>query len=255
MSTVADVMNRELLALSGEAPSGEARFRLASQGISAAPVVAGDRPVGMVSWRDLAGAPDDLPVAARMSSPPIVVSADAPIVEAALDLARRGLHHAPVVDGDGRVVGFVSALDLLRALFDLPPRHPPATLRRDPHTGALWGDDARLDPPHAEAAPAAPGVLVVVEQHGHRSERVIIVEACDELRARVREIVAALAASRPFAREIAHGDLRFRCAVIDDPAERLRVRDRALELVDVREQLAGPRKKSPSYPPPVCVSR
>jgi CBS domain-containing protein len=238
MSTVADVMNRELFTLSGEAPSGEARFRLASQGISAAPVVAGDRAVGVVSWRDLAGAPDDLPVGARMSTPAVVVQAETPTVEAALLLARRGLHHAPVVDAEERVVGFVSALDLLRALFELPPRHPAATLRRDPHTGALWSDDARLDAPHAEAAPTAPGVLIVVEQRGHRSERVIVVEACDELRVRVREIVVALAASPPFAREIERGALRFRCAMIDDPGERLRVRDRALELVDVREQLA-----------------
>lgn len=238
MTTVAEIMNREVFGLAAEATCGEARRRLATQGLSAAPVVLGERALGFVSWRDLVDAPADQAVAARMTTPAIVVAASDAVDQAARLFAERGLHHAPVVDPAGRMVGFLSLIDLLRALEHLPASHPSNTLRRDPHTGALWSDDARLDPEHAEAAPDGPGVVIVVElRPGHR-EQVIVVEECAAVRPRIRELAAALSGSRPFARELAHGGLHVRWSVIADPAERLRVRDRAIELVDVRERLA-----------------
>jgi CBS domain-containing protein len=222
---VDDVMNTEVFALDPESTCQNARARLLAHGLTAAPVVS-----------DVADALPELRVGARMTTPVLALRRHASIEEAARMFAERGLHHAPVVDDDERVVGFVSVVDLLRGLFDLPARHPSSRLRRDPHTGALWTDDAPLDPAHAEAAPASPGVLVLVERH-HGSERVIVVESCDDLRSRACAVLAGLRAVPPFARELRHGELLFRCAELPDADERLRVRDLAIQLVDVRAHL------------------
>ena len=50
-----------------------------------------------------------------MSSNPIVVSADAPLAEAARLLEQHHVHGLPVVDGLGGLVGVVSQTDMLRA--------------------------------------------------------------------------------------------------------------------------------------------
>ncbi|MEV7358869.1 CBS domain-containing protein [Kitasatospora sp. NPDC091276] len=51
-----------------------------------------------------------------MASPGVTVTDDTGIVEAVALLAGRSLHHLPVVDGDGRLVGLLSSHDLLDAL-------------------------------------------------------------------------------------------------------------------------------------------
>lgn len=50
-----------------------------------------------------------------MSSDPIVVSADAPLADAANLLERHHIHGLPVVDALGSLVGVVSQTDMLRA--------------------------------------------------------------------------------------------------------------------------------------------
>ena len=54
-------------------------------------------------------------VGALMSSDPIVVSADAPLADAARLLEKHHVHGLPVVDALGGVVGVVSQTDMLRA--------------------------------------------------------------------------------------------------------------------------------------------
>lgn len=90
-------------------------------GITAVPVLDDEeRPVGVVSVRDLIDARRDR----RMTTPVTTISADAPISLAAREIAESAVHHLVVVDAEGRAVGMISAIDVLRALIGLEPKHP-----------------------------------------------------------------------------------------------------------------------------------
>lgn len=52
-----------------------------------------------------------------MSAPAITASADTPLTKVFLLFAEHGINHLPVVDGDSRLVGIVTRLDLLAALY------------------------------------------------------------------------------------------------------------------------------------------
>jgi acetoin utilization protein AcuB len=52
-------------------------------------------------------------VGERMSRPAVTVLASAPIAEAVRLMAMRRIHHLPVVERDGRLVGIVNADDVL----------------------------------------------------------------------------------------------------------------------------------------------
>ena len=56
------------------------------------------------------------PFAVRSSSPAVTVRQDDPIATAGDLLIERRMGAVPVVDGDDRLVGIVSSVDLLRAL-------------------------------------------------------------------------------------------------------------------------------------------
>jgi CBS domain-containing protein len=120
-TTVRDIMNPQLL----YAPEGEPlhvlRAKLLRFGVSGAPVLdAAYRPVGFVSLRDFSadGA------TARVTRPVVTTRDDELVESAARALADADLRHLVVVDAAGRAVGVVSALDFVRALAGLAPRHP-----------------------------------------------------------------------------------------------------------------------------------
>jgi CBS domain-containing protein len=120
--SVRDVMNPQLLYVSdGEAPA-IVRGKLLRFGVSGAPVLdASYRPVGFVSLRDFTADGS----AVRIVRPARTVRDDEPIETAARTLADADLRHFVVVNGAGRAVGVVSALDFVRALVGVAPRHPP----------------------------------------------------------------------------------------------------------------------------------
>ena len=59
----------------------------------------------------------DQPVRAVMTSPPITVAPETPILVALSLMTRRRIRHLPVVTGD-RVIGFVSIGDLVKHRID-----------------------------------------------------------------------------------------------------------------------------------------
>lgn len=123
-TTVADIMNSDLLYLADGARAELAKRPILRFGITAVPVLDEDgRPVGMVSLRDLLGTEGPVePV-----RPVFSVVGTTPVEEAARSLAETDYHHLVVVDEKtGRAVGIVSAVDLLRALIGVPARHPGA---------------------------------------------------------------------------------------------------------------------------------
>jgi len=99
------------------------------------PVVQGGRLVGVVSERDLLRASlsnltgfdseerraflNGVEIVRVMSSPPVVIDADASVKEAALAMAERRIGCLPVMDG-GILVGLLTEGDLLRYFAGVP---------------------------------------------------------------------------------------------------------------------------------------
>ena len=82
-------------------------------------VVEDEKPVGVITDRDVAfrvvaeGRAPDAPVAEVMTREPLVVRIDDTADRVVLQMRRAGVHRLPVVDLAGRLMGLVSASDLL----------------------------------------------------------------------------------------------------------------------------------------------
>jgi len=95
---------------------------LAARKISCAVVMEGERPVGILSERDLVreAAADPTGWATRtagamMTHPLVVVGPDTSVAEAIAELRSRGIRRLPVVSDGPRLCGIVTQTDLLRA--------------------------------------------------------------------------------------------------------------------------------------------
>jgi CBS-domain-containing membrane protein len=134
---VRDLMTREVIAVPPTATLAEVVARLSDRLFRALPVVDEDgRVIGIVTNDDLIergglparprllratveGEPIPAGVAGDiMTREPVTIREDRPAAEALHLLASRGLKRLPVVDADGRLVGMLSRLDLLRAVDD-----------------------------------------------------------------------------------------------------------------------------------------
>jgi CBS domain-containing protein len=119
MSTLADLMTRDLVAVAPEDTIGEAAQKMVDRGIGSAVVSDFGRLVGILTERDVLRA-----VAARthssetrvrewMTADPITGDPETPAGDAAEIMLERGFRHLPVVE-NGRPVGIVSVRDVLR---------------------------------------------------------------------------------------------------------------------------------------------
>lgn len=213
---VHEIMNRKVLSVDGATSAREALGQLTKHGVSSAPVLHGNRVVlGVVSVTDLTGQLAGEAVSDRMSAPAVVVKQDATIRAAADLLAETGLHHAPVVGDDGKVVGMISVVDVLRAVLGKPTPHPDTFSRFDPMTGVTWTHERELTPENAGEAPEGAGVVMVLEGGADRVETIVWAESVSKIRTRLREVLAidrfqATSAVR----------YRFRAARVDDPEMR-----------------------------------
>jgi CBS domain-containing protein len=222
--TVREVMNRELFAVRPGDTIAAARDGILALGITGAPVLDGDgRPIGFVSLRDLVDAGGGATAGERMRSPALVVGEHARIVEAAHLLCEAGHRRLVVVDAAGRVVGMVSAVDLLRAIIGLPARHPAPFPHLDPRTGVAWTDDAELTPENVELAPDGPGLLVFLREVPGVPDRIIRVESCAHVRTRLHDLLSFEQDDPEVRRLLALPDLRFRTAAVTDDALRERL--------------------------------
>ena len=117
---VQELCRAELLSFSPNIRARSALDQLCRAHLHAAPVVLDNgRAVGVIAKGDLTGELGSAYVADRMSTPTVAIAADATVREAAELAAAHALHHL-VVTERGVTVGFLSALDLLRALLDAP---------------------------------------------------------------------------------------------------------------------------------------
>lgn len=136
--TVADIMTPDVVTVRPDTELSEVWMLMRDHGIRGMPVLDGkNRLTGMVSVADFLKMADwqmcdsitqqmklflrrrKTPMLAEriMSSPVITLSEDAPLTDAFLIFAEKGINHLPIVGADGRLNGIVTRLDLLAALY------------------------------------------------------------------------------------------------------------------------------------------
>jgi CBS domain-containing protein len=221
--SVAEIMNRELLAVVAETPLQAVRELLRTFAIGAVPVLDDSRrPLGMVTSMvalEAGGTAGD-----RMTRPAACVEGSTEIEDAARQLAVANAHHLVVVDSAGTAVGIVSAVDLLRAMLGVPAHHPAAFPHWDAASQWSWTDEWPLDQEHASQAPDVAGALVLARGLAGEVDAVVWVEECADVRERVVALTAPGSSEEPALARLLEGhSLRFRAAAVRDEANRERI--------------------------------
>ncbi len=231
---IGEIMNRELLAVLPETPAQAVRELLQTFSVGAVPVVDEQRhPLGLVTARALLEG--DGTAADRMSRPAVCAEGSTSIEQAARRLALSDVHYLVVVDGAGRAVGIVSTPDVLRAMLGIPARHPAAFPHWNAATQSSWTDEWPLDEGHVARAPDAAGVLVLVRGLVGETDAVMWVEACANVRDRIRVLTTRDSIAEPaLARLLERHDLRFRAAIVRDEVDRERISSRMRGDLDRR---------------------
>jgi acetoin utilization protein AcuB len=127
---VSEIMTSDPVAVSLAASIGQAWDLLRKAEIRHLPVVSSDGVlIGIVSDRDFGVAPvslliDDIlarprvyleaPIATIMTASPMAVQADAPVADVVQMMVEERIGAVPVVERDGKLIGIVSYLDILR---------------------------------------------------------------------------------------------------------------------------------------------
>ena len=219
-ATVGELCHREVFTVPATMPARDVLDALARMRIHGAPVIKGAEAVGVITVGDLTGDLTDATTEDRMTQPAIAILPDTPIARAAHAMADHHLHHLVVSEG-GRVVGFLSALDIVRGFLGRPPRRPAELPRTLDDLGLAWSDDVELDAAHVNAAPEFAGVIVLVHGGAFREERAVWVEEADDIRRRLETLLCAPhRRPDPLRPWFDWGRLRFRYAKADAAARR-----------------------------------
>ena len=122
MTSVGDVMSRNLLTVEATTALASAATRMCDLNVGAILVLSGDSVSGILTERDVLravaqGGVEGTNVAAWMTRDPETVDADESTSQAASIMIHGGFRHLPVLD-DGKPVGIVSIRDLMRVVVD-----------------------------------------------------------------------------------------------------------------------------------------
>ena len=227
---VNEIINPELFSVKPTETASNALLGLLAMRITIAPVLGdGGKPIGVVSLRDLLGQTKDETVADRMTKTVRSITGDKTVQEAGRQMANEDLHHLIAVDNNGRALGVVSSLDVLRATFGIPVRYPDAFPHAD-REGLIWTDPTPLDLDHAEAAPNAPGLLVLIRGEANQRELPLWAECTHNVRTRVHELLSVPQTETPSLASILDQEsshLRFRASAVSDVVARTHGLERA----------------------------
>jgi CBS domain-containing protein len=115
---LASLIRRAPLSVLPETPLAEALAAMEAARVGSVVVTdAAMRPVGILTLKDvlarvtLAGVPLATPISSVMTPAPAALSADAPVADALVLMARQGIHHIPLVKA-GKLAGVVSEKDI-----------------------------------------------------------------------------------------------------------------------------------------------
>jgi signal-transduction protein with cAMP-binding, CBS, and nucleotidyltransferase domain len=122
MTTVGEIMSRDLLDVETDLPLTEAAVRMGERRVGAALVIAGGRIAGILTERDVlravaAGRVEGTTVGEWMTAYPETIEPSDTTGHAASLMIHGGFRHLPVVDA-GTAVGIVSIRDLMRRVLD-----------------------------------------------------------------------------------------------------------------------------------------
>jgi CBS domain-containing protein len=122
MTTLGEVMSREVVAVAPEDTLGEAAEQMHGQGVGSAIVLDHGRLIGILTERDLLRAvagrvhTSEARVREWMTEDPICATEATTGKEAVQTMLEHGFRHLPVVES-GRTVGVVSLRELMQAAF------------------------------------------------------------------------------------------------------------------------------------------
>jgi CBS domain-containing protein len=120
MSTLGEVMSREVIGVAPEDTLGEAAERMAGNDVGSAAVLEHGRLIGILTERDILKAvagrvhSSEARVREWMTPDPVTAEEETPAAEALETMMEHGFRHLPVVDGE-RTIGIVSIRDVMRA--------------------------------------------------------------------------------------------------------------------------------------------
>jgi citrate synthase len=129
--TVGDIMSSPVVTAGPDETVSDAAARMAEAKVGSVVIVEGDRPVGILTERDLirlaAGATlaSEAPLSDWATTDPDTIPPETEASDALETMERHGYRHLPVVD-DGRLVGIVSLRDLVRVARIQPVDRPAA---------------------------------------------------------------------------------------------------------------------------------
>lgn len=114
---LSSLVRRAPLAVAPATPLADALFAMDDARVGSVVVATDGVPVGILTLKDvlsqvtLAGVPLDTPIAEVMTQDPATLPADAPVADALVLMARRGIHHLPLTRA-GKLAGVISEKDL-----------------------------------------------------------------------------------------------------------------------------------------------
>ncbi len=248
---VEDIMSRNVATVRPDAPLREVVHILIARGVKAVPVVdVYDRVQGIITGGDLmerGGLSHRLSVISGldatalaqqlreltqngkrardvMTPHPLTISARTPLAHAARLMAERQFKRLPVVDDDGKLVGIVARLDVLRAILHAAPVGETETER-----AAIVG--ARLvrqvmSTVVPTVRPEAPAVEVAIQLAASPYRRVVVVDG----QRRVRGLITDHELIQHIGPET-HAGLLQRLAHRTTPGEELGLTGKASELM------------------------
>ena len=142
LARVGAQVRRPLVTASPDATVAQVASLMTEQRVSSLLIPIGED-WGIVTDRDLrsrvlaAGRTADVPVTQVMTSPIVTVPAETRVAEVLLGMLERGIHHLPVTDGTGRVIGMVTDTDLLGLARQSPFALKSAIERAQDHDAAV----------------------------------------------------------------------------------------------------------------------
>ena len=119
MTTLGELMTRDVLTVAPEDTIGEAAQKMVERGVSSAVVSDFGRLIGILTERDMLRAvagrihSSEARVREWMTADPVTATESTPAEEAARIMFERKFRHIPVVDGE-RTIGIVSIRDVAR---------------------------------------------------------------------------------------------------------------------------------------------
>jgi predicted transcriptional regulator len=119
LGTVAEVMSSVVCVIDDDANVGYVARTLGDLAVTGAPVVKGERVVGVVSQTDLLGVTDpSTPIAEVMTETVYAVRAEDPVLLAVRLMVEQHIHRVIVVDDQGRLQGIVTSMDVLETILE-----------------------------------------------------------------------------------------------------------------------------------------